>query len=255
MYVCRYVCMCVCVYVYVCVCVYVCMYVCIHLSIYLSIYVCIYVWMYGWMEGRTDGWMCGCMDVWLCGYVDMGICGYGDMWMCGCMDVSMCACLDVWMYAGMDGWTDWRMGAWMDVWRLVLFISTWILYIERESYLGDRIATDDMCSFTLSLLSVDTVAGNCDLNLNYWVACVCPWKDGKIGEVRLSQSQTTSAWTILPTSTRDHIHIENTQGKVLISCSMTKGFILKQAGWKQETKQQSQLISINQLWYIYILYI
>jgi hypothetical protein len=68
------------------------------------------------------------------------------------------------------------MGAWMDVWRLVLFISTWILYIyrERESYLGDRIATDDMCSFTLSLLSVDTVAGNCDLNLNYWVACVCP---------------------------------------------------------------------------------
>ena len=66
------------------------------------------------------------------------------------------------------------MGAWMDVWRLVLFISTWILYIERESYLGDRIATDDMCSFTLSLLSVDTVAGNCDLNLSYWVACVCP---------------------------------------------------------------------------------
>ena len=202
------------------------------MSVCLSVcmYVCMYVWMHGWMEGRTDGWICGCVDVW------------------------MCRCVRVWMYGCMQGWTDGRIDGWVqDVWRSVLFISTWIyIYIymkrerererERESYLGDRIATDDMCSFTLSLLSVDTVARNCDLTLNFWVAYVCPWKDGKIGEVRLSQSQTTSAWTILPTST-----IENTQGKVFISCSMTKGFILKQAGWKQETKQQLQLISINQL--------
>ena len=239
--------MCMCVYACMCVC----MYVCIHLSIYLLIYLCMYLCMDVRMDGGTDGsmdvWMYGCLALRICGYGDMWIWGYVDVWMYGCVDVCVSGCMDVCRDGRMDGLTDGCMDGCMEVSAVYIYMD--IIYIdrERESYLGDRIATDDMCSFTLSLLSVDTVAGNCDLNLNYWVACVCPWKDGKIGEVRLSQSQTTSAWTILPTSTRDHIHIENTQGKVLISCSMTKGFILKQAGWKQETKQQSQLISINQL--------